>query len=137
MLIIIHPDNYRNTHSKFRIKFNQIKNFMDLSNALPIIIMVLVGALAGTLAARIMKGDTFGFAINALLGIAGGVVGGILFDMLGFEPGSNVVRVLNDSYGLNLGGTFIGQIISATVGAIIILYVARFVRGGRRAQSKR
>jgi len=102
---------------------------MDLSNALPIIMMVLIGALAGTLAARIMKGDTFGFAINALLGIGGGVVGGILFDMLGFEPGSNVVRVLNDSYGLNLGGTFIGQIISATVGAIIILYIARFVRG--------
>ncbi len=110
---------------------------MDLSNALPIIMMVLVGALAGTLAARIMKGDTFGFAINALLGIGGGVVGGILFDMLGFEPGSNVVRVLNDSYGLNLGGAFIGQIISATVGAIIILYIARIVRGGGRSRSKR
>jgi len=106
--------------------------FMEVSNALPLIMMILVGALAGTLAARIMKGDSFGFAINALLGIGGGVIGGILFDFLGFQPGSNVVRVLNDSYGLTLGGSFIGQLISATVGAVIILFIARFLKGGRR-----
>ena len=35
------------------------------------IIMILVGALSGSLAARIIKGDSFGFVINALLGIAG------------------------------------------------------------------
>jgi len=106
---------------------------MDLAtNAIPLLMMILVGALAGTLAARIMKGDTFGFAINALLGIGGGVVGGVLFNFLGFEPGSNVVKVLNDSYGLTLGNAFIGQLISATVGAIIILFIARFVRGGGR-----
>lgn len=107
---------------------------MDFDNALPLIMMVLVGALAGTLAARIMKGDTFGFAVNALLGIGGGVVGGILFNFLGIEPGSNVVKVLNDSYGLTLGNAFIGQLISATVGAIIILFIARFVRGSGRAR---
>ncbi len=108
---------------------------MDLAtNAIPLLMMILVGALAGTLAARIMKGDTFGFAVNALLGIGGGVVGGVLFNFLGFEPGSNVVKVLNDSYGLTLGNAFIGQLISATVGAIIILFIARFVRGGGRAK---
>ena len=102
-----------------------------------ILMMVLVGALAGTLAARIMKGDTFGFAVNALLGIGGGVVGGFLFQLIGIEPGSNVVRVLNDSYGLTLGPKFIGQIISATVGAIIILYAARIFRGGGTSRGRR
>jgi len=105
---------------------------MDLDNLWPLIKMVLIGALAGTLAARIMKGDTFGFAINALLGVAGGVAGGILFKFLKLEPGSNVVNVLNDSYGLTLNTDFIGQLISATVGAIIILFIARFLKGGRR-----
>jgi len=101
-----------------------------------ILTMVLVGALSGTLAARIMKGDTFGFVINALLGIGGGIVGGFLFQVLNIEPGSNVVKIINNSYDLSLGPKYIGQIISATVGAIIILFVARFVRGGR-ARDKR
>lgn len=106
------------------------------TDAWGVLIMVLVGALAGTIAARIIKGDTFGFVINALLGIGGGIVGGFLFKALRIEPGSNVTKILNDSYGLSLEPKYIGPIISATVGAIIILYVARFVRGGR-GRSKR
>jgi|GEM_PF-120690 len=132
----------RNSFCRFACNFsstNQIEKFMDAisqSDFWAILTMVLVGALSGTLAARIMKGDTFGFVINALLGIGGGIVGGFLFQALNIEPGSNVVKIINNSYDLSLGPKYIGQIISATVGAIIILFVARFVRGGH-ARDKR
>ena len=83
------------------------------------IIMILVGALAGTLAARIMKGDSFGFVVNALLGIAGGIVGGYLFDLLGINAGSGLVKVVENQFDVRLPENLVGMIISATVGSII------------------
>ncbi len=96
--------------------------------------MILVGAMSGTLAARIMKGDTFGFAVNALLGIAGAVVGGMLFNFLGLTPGKNIIKVLSDTFGVELPLNIVGMIVSATVGSLIILWVARIFKGtqGRR-----
>ena len=40
---------------------------------------ILIGALAGWLAGKIMKGGGFGALKNILLGIVGGFVGGWLF----------------------------------------------------------
>lgn len=107
---------------------------MDVLNGdiLQWIIMILVGALAGTLAARIMKGDSFGFAINAILGIAGGVVGGYLFGLLGITAGSGIVKVVESQFGVTLPENIVGMVISATIGAIIILWVSRILGLGRR-----
>ncbi len=96
------------------------------------IIMILVGALAGTLAARIMKGDSFGFAVNALLGIAGGVVGGYLFGLLGINAGSGIVKVVENQFGVTLPQNIVGMVLSATVGAILILWVSRILGLGKR-----
>ncbi len=96
------------------------------------IIMIIVGGIAGTLAARIMKGDSFGFIINAMLGIAGGVVGGFLFNLLNINAGSGIVRVVEDQFGVTLPENIIGMIISATVGAILILWVSKILGLGRR-----
>lgn len=96
------------------------------------IIMIIVGGIAGTLAARIMKGDSFGFIINAMLGIAGGVVGGFLFNLLNINAGSGIVKVVEDQFGVVLPENIIGMIISATVGAIIILWVSKILGLGRR-----
>ncbi len=96
------------------------------------IIMILVGALAGTLAARIMKGDSFGFVVNALLGIGGGIVGGYLFDLLGINAGSGLVKVVENQFDVTLPENLVGMVISATVGSIIILYVSRLLGLGRR-----
>ena len=96
------------------------------------IIMILVGALAGTLAARIMKGDSFGFAVNALLGIAGGVVGGYLFGLLGINAGSGIVKVVENQFGVTLPQNIVGMVLSATVGAILILLVSRILGLGKR-----
>lgn len=99
---------------------------------LKLALMVGVGAIAGTLAARVAKGDNFGFVINALLGIAGAVVGGYIFDFLGLTPGQGIVKMISETFGVDLPLNFVGMIVSATVGAIVILVISSFVLGRRR-----
>lgn len=70
-----------------------------------ILIFLAIGAVAGWLAGQIMKGGGFGLVGNIIVGIVGAVVAGLLFP--GFLP---------------LGG-LVGQVISATLGAIILLLV--------------
>jgi uncharacterized membrane protein YeaQ/YmgE (transglycosylase-associated protein family) len=71
------------------------------------IIFIVIGAIAGWLAGTLMKGGGYGFIVNAILGIVGGVVGGWLFDVLG----------------INFGGDY-GSFITAVVGAIVVIFVA-------------
>lgn len=97
-----------------------------------IVTMILVGAVAGTLAARIMKGDHFGFVMNALLGIAGAVVGATIYDFLDVTPGGSIVKVISDTFGVSLPQNLVGMIVSATVGSILILFIARIFSGKRR-----
>lgn len=99
---------------------------------LKLLLMILVGAVAGTLAARIMRGDHFGFIVNVLLGIAGAVVGGVIFDFLGMTPGKTIVRVISNTFGVELPLNIVGMIVSATLGAILILWVAKVFQGKRR-----
>lgn len=96
------------------------------------LIMILVGAVAGTLAARIMKGDSFGFLINALLGIAGGIVGGAIFNALNINAGSGLVKIIYNQFGVKFPENIVGMIISATVGAILILWVSKILGLGRK-----
>ncbi|MEM6967327.1 MAG: GlsB/YeaQ/YmgE family stress response membrane protein [Bacteroidota bacterium] len=105
---------------------------MEDLNLIKIGIMVLVGALAGTLAARIMKGDNFGFVVNAILGIAGAVVGGTIFDFLGLTPGKGIVKTIDSTFGVTLPQNLVGMIVSATLGSILILWFFRILRKGRR-----
>jgi len=69
---------------------------------------ILIGAAAGYLAGRVMKGSGFGAIINILLGIGGAVVGGWAFGILG----------------LSSSGGVIGTLVVSFVGAVIILFVA-------------
>ncbi len=105
---------------------------MEFSNIYNLVVMVLVGAMAGTLAARIMKGDNFGFIVNALLGIAGAVVGGFIFNFLKLTPGKGIVKIIGDSFGVHLPQNLVGMIVSATVGAILILWISRMLRLGKK-----
>jgi len=75
-----------------------------------IIIMLAIGAVAGWLAGLIIKGGGFGLIGNILVGVAGALVAGFLFP--GFLP---------------FGG-LIGQTISATLGALILLFVIGFFK---------
>lgn len=72
--------------------------------------MLAIGAVAGWLAGQIISGGGFGLVGNILVGIAGALVAGLLFP--GFLP---------------LGG-LVGQILSATLGAILLLFVIGLVK---------
>ncbi len=73
-----------------------------------ILIYLAIGAIAGWLVGMILKGGGYGILWNIIIGIVGGIVGGWLFG--GFLAG-----IFGDSY--------IGGIITAVLGAILLLWV--------------
>ncbi len=97
-----------------------------------LIVMILIGSLSGTLAGKIMKSD-LSFIVSAVLGIGGAVVGGFIFNALGMTPGKGISNALSTTFGVELPTNIVGMIVSATVGAIIILFAVQIIRGkGRR-----
>ena len=79
------------------------------------IMSIIIGALAGWIAEKVMKFDT-GLLMNIVLGIVGAIVGNLLLGALG----------------MSLGG-FFGQLIVAIVGACILIYVYRLIKGNQPA----
>ena len=72
--------------------------------------MIVVGLIAGALAKWVMPGpDPGGIIVTILIGIAGAFVGGYLARLVG------------------IGGGPIMSIIIATVGAILLLAIYRFI----------
>ncbi len=69
---------------------------------------ILIGIVAGFLAGKLMKGGGFGCLLNLVLGVVGGFVGGLLFDCLGIKWDNG----------------WIGQLGTAVVGAVLVLWVA-------------
>lgn len=76
-----------------------------------LIIFLVIGIVAGWLAGKIMKGGGFGLVGDLVLGVIGAFVGGWVFGMLGILP----VGIL-------------GTLISATAGALILLFLIRLVK---------
>jgi uncharacterized membrane protein YeaQ/YmgE (transglycosylase-associated protein family) len=72
---------------------------------------IVIGILAGFLAAKIVKGHGMGTLMDLLVGIVGSVLGGWIFTLLGLA-----------AYGL------IGQLVMATVGAVVLLVIVRAVK---------
>ena len=81
-------------------------------DAVAIIIMIVIGAVAGWLAGVIYKGAGFGLVGNIVVGILGAIIAGTLL------PGF-----------LHLSG-IVGQIISDAIGAIILLFLVNLVYRG-------
>jgi len=79
---------------------------------LQVVIFLVIGALAGWLAGVIVRGAGFGVLGNSIIGIIGALVGGFVFRLFGFDP----------SYG------FIGSVITATIGAIIVLAIVVLIK---------
>jgi uncharacterized membrane protein YeaQ/YmgE (transglycosylase-associated protein family) len=75
---------------------------------------LLVGLIAGWLAGKVSRGRGFGCIANVLLGLVGAVLGGWIFSQLG------IVR-----FG------FIYSLAAATLGAVILVAVARLFSGGK------
>jgi uncharacterized membrane protein YeaQ/YmgE (transglycosylase-associated protein family) len=80
-----------------------------------LLIILLVGGIAGWLAGIIVQGTGFGLVADIALGIVGAFVGNWLLPRLG----------------LRLGGGFVAEIIIATIGAITLLIIlGLFQRSG-------
>ncbi|MCB0686079.1 MAG: GlsB/YeaQ/YmgE family stress response membrane protein [Saprospiraceae bacterium] len=77
--------------------------------------IIIVGAIAGWLGSFLFRGSGSGLIWNILLGIIGAVVGGWIFDKLNIQTSG-----------------FAGSILTAAIGAFVVLWVYRLVGGGRR-----
>jgi uncharacterized membrane protein YeaQ/YmgE (transglycosylase-associated protein family) len=77
-----------------------------------LLILVLVGAIAGWLAAAVMKGRGLGMLGNIVVGILGAFVGAWVLGKLG----------------VSIGGGLLGSILRAFIGAVILLFVLGLIR---------
>ncbi len=75
---------------------------------------MLIGLIAGWLSGKVTRGRGFGLIADLLLGLIGALIGGWIFAKLGIL-----------SYG------FIGSLAAATVGAVVLVSIARLFAGGR------
>jgi uncharacterized membrane protein YeaQ/YmgE (transglycosylase-associated protein family) len=75
---------------------------------------IVIGLLAGWIAGQLTRGRGFGCVVNVLLGLVGAVIGGWIFTRLGV-----------------VAWGFVGSLAAATVGAVLLVAVARFFAGDR------
>jgi uncharacterized membrane protein YeaQ/YmgE (transglycosylase-associated protein family) len=71
----------------------------------------LIGLIAGWLASQVMKGG-YGLVGDLIVGLIGALLGGWLFSVIG----------------INTGAGLLGSLITATVGAIVLIAAIRFVK---------
>ena len=76
-----------------------------------IILSLILGCLAGFCAGKLMKGGGFGINMNCVQGLFGGVLGGWLFSLLNISWGG-----------------ILGQLGTAIVGAVLILWLASLIK---------
>ena len=73
---------------------------------------IIIGALSGWLAGKIMRGRGFGFITNLVVSILGAVMGGWLFKLTGVTTAEG----------------FVGSLIVSLVGAIVLLWLVSFFK---------
>jgi uncharacterized membrane protein YeaQ/YmgE (transglycosylase-associated protein family) len=77
-----------------------------------ILIILVIGAVAGWLAGLIVRGAGFGLIGDIIIGIVGAFIAGWLFPRLGIHLGTGMLR----------------EILDATIGAVILLLIIRLIR---------
>jgi uncharacterized membrane protein YeaQ/YmgE (transglycosylase-associated protein family) len=86
---------------------------MHLSNE-GLLVIVLVGLIAGWLAGQVMRGSGFGLIGDLIVGLLGALVGDWLLPHLNIHLGVGIAAL----------------IINAFVGAIVLLLILRLLGGG-------
>jgi uncharacterized membrane protein YeaQ/YmgE (transglycosylase-associated protein family) len=79
-----------------------------------VIAWVIIGLIAGWLAGKVSRGRGFGCIADIILGMVGAILGGWIFSKLNIQ-----------------GGGLLYSIAAATVGAVILVAVARIFSGGK------
>ncbi|MCG6121686.1 MAG: GlsB/YeaQ/YmgE family stress response membrane protein [Microvirga sp.] len=77
-----------------------------------LLVFLIVGALAGWIAGKMVRGAGFGLIGNIVVGILGAFVAGLILPRLGFT----------------VGGGFFAALIHATIGAVVLLFVVRLFK---------
>jgi uncharacterized membrane protein YeaQ/YmgE (transglycosylase-associated protein family) len=77
-----------------------------------LLIVILVGLVAGWLAGTLVRGGGFGVLGDIVVGILGAIIGNYLFGGLG----------------LHIGHGLLGQILVATLGAVVLIVVLRVIK---------
>jgi uncharacterized membrane protein YeaQ/YmgE (transglycosylase-associated protein family) len=77
-----------------------------------ILVLIVVGAIAGWLAGKIVKGFGFGLVGNIVVGVVGAFIATLILPRIG----------------LTIGGGLVGNVINATLGSVILLFLLRLVR---------
>jgi uncharacterized membrane protein YeaQ/YmgE (transglycosylase-associated protein family) len=72
---------------------------------------LLIGLIAGWLAGQVMRGGGYGIIGDMIVGVIGAFLGGWLFRVLGISAGG-----------------FIGSLITAFVGAVILILLLRLLK---------
>lgn len=75
------------------------------------LVWIVIGAVSGWLAGVVMKGSGYGCIGNVVVGMIGSVVGGVVFRLLGIGP----------------GGGFLGSVITAFIGAVLLIGLLRLL----------
>ena len=83
--------------------------------------MIVIGALAGYVAGNLFKGENYGLLGNIVIGVIGSVLGGFIFSF----------------FNVKLQAGFIGSLVTATVGAIVALWLIQKISGSGRSRSRR
>jgi uncharacterized membrane protein YeaQ/YmgE (transglycosylase-associated protein family) len=86
---------------------------MHLSNE-GLLIIILVGIVAGWLAGQVMQGTGFGLVGDLVVGLLGAFIGDWLLPQLNIHLGVGIVAL----------------IINAVIGAIVLLLILRLIGGG-------
>ena len=78
-----------------------------------LVVILVIGLIAGWLAGRIMKGSGYGLIGDLVIGIIGGFIGTWLWGVL------HLPVIVN---------FWVNAIVSSTVGAVILLFVLRLIK---------
>src|SRR6266852_6391969 len=87
---------------------------MYLSNQ-SLLVILIVGIVAGWLAGRVMEGGGFGLIGDLIVGLIGAFIGDWLLPRIGIHLGVGIVAL----------------ILNAFIGAVVLLLILRLVGGGR------
>ncbi len=80
---------------------------------------IIIGGIAGWLASMVMKTDaSMGVLANVIVGIVGALLANLLLPMIGIA-------------GTTDGSSVIRQLIVATIGAIVVLFIFKLMTGRR------
>ena len=93
---------------------------MHLSNE-SLVVIVIVGIVAGWLAGNIVRGGGYGLVGDLIIGVIGAFIGDRLVPRLGIHLGTGMVAL----------------VVNATLGAIVLLIILRLISGVAGGRSGR